>query len=160
MLHAELSVEALLAHTANMATLSELTGIDRRQLHRRAKTGLTLDEADRCANAVGCHASELWPCWTELATEAASLACECGALFVPTNRRQRFCTTQCRKKLTVRRLRRENQDYRLRGVEYMKAYRLQCHDAVILASRRYYQANRESIIAKQVERERRARAAA
>lgn len=67
--HAELSISALLAYTASYATLAELTGIDRRQLHRRAKTGLSLEEADVCAIGVGCHPSELWPVWVDLQIE-------------------------------------------------------------------------------------------
>lgn len=65
----ELSISALLAKTANYATLAELTGLDTRLLQRRAKTGLSLEEADRCAIAVGCHPSELWPVWVDLQIE-------------------------------------------------------------------------------------------
>lgn len=57
-------LQALLkAAGATMLGLAAATGQHARTLHRWAHMGLTVDQADRLAVAVGFHPAEVWPAW-------------------------------------------------------------------------------------------------
>lgn len=70
--HPGLTVAALLEHTDSLGTLAELFHLSRRTLHRYARTGLTIDQADGFAQVLGMHPTQLWPAW--LAIDAARKA--------------------------------------------------------------------------------------
>lgn len=64
--HPELDVASLLVHAPSMVALSKSSGLDRRKLHRRKHTGLTVDEAEQCAMGLLLHPSAVWGCWFDL----------------------------------------------------------------------------------------------
>jgi hypothetical protein len=61
--HPELDIERLLALAGCANRLWMITGADTRSIHRARAEGLTLEQADRYAVALGFHPSQLWPSW-------------------------------------------------------------------------------------------------
>jgi transposase-like protein len=61
-------LEPLASHHENMSTLARALGVDRAQLGRWRRTGVTPSTADRLAVRLGFHPAELWPQWFDLPT--------------------------------------------------------------------------------------------
>jgi hypothetical protein len=49
------------ARTSTIGILAQRIGVSRRTLHRWAKNGVPVEQADRAAIALGSHPAYLWP---------------------------------------------------------------------------------------------------
>lgn len=61
--HPDLDIERLVALCGSAHRLTMITGADGRAISRARVEGLTLEQADRYALALGFHPSQLWPAW-------------------------------------------------------------------------------------------------
>ena len=68
--------------------------------------GVSWRVADRLAHCAGYHPAEVWPEWTDDQIEATKSECaaeDCAERFLPSNARQRFCSSRCRSRVSARR---------------------------------------------------------
>lgn len=127
----DLDVGALLAFTADMGTLAERVGVNRRTLHRLAHTGLTIDQADDFALSLGVHPLEVWPCWPSPSQPVRRFTCRwCSRTIVQPvmqgARPRRTCSQRCRDALSRNRhleTRRANDRERFRARSIDPQYR-------------------------------------
>ena len=143
-----LPIQPLLELTAGTGTLAQRLGVTRRTVQRDALAGLSVEKAERYADALGVMPCDLWPDWYDrLLVEVGKPCPECGTFFVPSGR-QKYCTTRCRSKATARRLR-ADPGYRERQRAYVREYRKGARETLRAYRRRYYLANRERLLAEQ-----------
>jgi hypothetical protein len=78
--------------------LARLLGVHARQVHRWRELGVTRDQADQLADAVGHHPSNIWPEIFEHDIAAMERVCAsptCGERFIPDDPRQKKCSRRC-----------------------------------------------------------------
>jgi hypothetical protein len=77
--------------------LGDLLGLSACAVQKWQTAGLTDRRADQAAVALGFDPYTVWPELMDELIASQSKPCEnCKEPFVPTNKRQRFCTTNCR----------------------------------------------------------------
>lgn len=103
--YGDLDVAALLAYTADMGTLAELVGVTRFTLHRLTHIGLTVEQADMFASALGAHPAIVWPAWTDPGDPMRRAFCRwCSRQIIQPVRQgarlRRTCSRRCRDALS------------------------------------------------------------
>lgn len=119
---------------------ASLLRVARRTVLRYKAEGLTLDQAERAADAVGEHPFILWP---EMRDEL---------IAEPAERRRRYQREYWR-----RRWERMTDEEREAKRAYTREYRRQSKQAIAANRRRYYRENRDKELARQREYDRRKR---
>lgn len=126
---------------------ASLLRVARRTVLRYKAEGLTLDQAERAADAVGEHPFILWP---EMRDELiAGLERPCGAedcdeTFLPYRPQHTYCSPRCKKRTEMRRYR-QRPDVQERRKESNRRYYEACRDYLRARQRVYDRANRERL---------------
>lgn len=85
-------------HAGTPRLVAEVLGVDRRQVYRWRKVGVTAEQADVLAVRARRHPLEVWPELADIDTRPCE-ARGCTERFLPLHRPdQRWCSTRCRKR--------------------------------------------------------------
>jgi hypothetical protein len=145
----------------SLAPLAALAGVEVQQLasklrlsgsdwQRYRDDGVSEKVADRLARKLGFAAYNVWPEMIDHAIEDASLRCaHCDGLFIPTNRRQRFCSVRCQQGAWRRNRYRTDPKFREQAIATSRAYYAEAGEYARARQRRYYREHREAELARQ-----------
>lgn len=135
----------VMARCESPKVLAERLGVNERQVFRWRMYGVTEEQADRLAPAVGFHP---WSIWPELAAVGTRVCESCVETFMPHRKDQRFCSGPCNRRWwsaeMQRRRRRRDPEWAQRERDRKRVYYAECREYVCARERRAYQLRKET----------------